>query len=303
VAVAQAPRELRSHTVREGRLVRPDGRTVAWTECGDPDGRPILRLPGTPGSRLSLRTSRAPWVERGLRVVTVERPGFGASTRLPGRGFAEHADDLAAVLDRLGADRVPVYGGSGGAPHVLALAGRHPGRVSACSVVHGAAPLTDVEVGQEIEHNAESDGLARAGRLGELGALLERTRTSMLADPVGAYQQAMRGASAADRAVMDDAAWQDALALGLREALAPGVGGWLDEVVAIAGDWRDVDLEAVSASVTWWHGDADRNCPLSSAERLVARLPSARLVVAPGVGHLLEDDGEGEILDELLARA
>jgi pimeloyl-ACP methyl ester carboxylesterase len=102
--------------VHEGRLVRPDGRTVAWSECGLQGGRPVLRLPGTPGSRLSLRADQSPWVERGLRVITAERPGFGVSTRLPGRGFVEDADDLAAILDHLGIGRVPVYGGSGGAP-------------------------------------------------------------------------------------------------------------------------------------------------------------------------------------------
>ena len=289
--------------MREGRLVRPDGRTVAWTECGVPDGRPVLRLPGTPASRYSVRTDQAPWVERGLRVITVERPGFGASTRLPGRGFAEHADDLAAVLDRLGAGRVPVYGGSGGAPHVLAFAGRHPGRVSACSIGDGAAPLTDEEVGQEIDLNAASDGLARAGRAGALRALLDGARASLLADPVGFYRDAMGAAPAADQAVMADPAWQAALARGIREVLAPGAGGWVDEVLALDGDWRDVDLEGVSASVTWWHGDGDRNCPLSAARRLVARLPDARLVVTPGTGHLVADSGEGEILDELLARA
>jgi hypothetical protein len=32
--------------VREGRLQRPDGRTVAWSEWGQSDGVPVLRLPG-----------------------------------------------------------------------------------------------------------------------------------------------------------------------------------------------------------------------------------------------------------------
>jgi hypothetical protein len=54
----------------------------------------------------------------------MERPGFGASTRLPGRGFAEHADDLAAVLDELRLDAVHVTGASGASAHELCFAGR-----------------------------------------------------------------------------------------------------------------------------------------------------------------------------------
>ena len=113
----------------------------------------------------------------------------------------------------------------------------------------------------------------------------------------------METAPAADQQIMADPAWQAAFTRGICEALAPGVDGWLDEVVAIDGDWPDVDSAAVTSSVTWWHGDADRNCPFSAAQRLVGRLPNARLIMSTGAGHLTADGGEGEILDELLARA
>lgn len=301
--MATGPDSASINDMREGRLVRSDGRTVAWSECGLPDGRPVLRLPGTPGSRYSVRTNQAPWVERGLRVITVERPGFGASTRLPGRGFAEHADELAAVLDHLDIDRLPVYGGSGGAPHVLAFAGRHPERVSACAIADGAAPLTDEELRQQVDFNAVGDGLARMGRVDELRALFHDARTAILADPVAGFRDRMDTAPAADQAIMADPAWQAAFARGIREALAPGVDGWVDEVLALLGDWADVDVAAVSSSVTWWHSPDDRNCPYSAARRLVARLPDARLILRTGTGHLVADDGEGELLDELLARA
>lgn len=289
--------------VREGRLVRPDGRTVAWSECGVPDGRPVLRLPGTPGSRFSLRADQTPWVERGLRVITVERPGFGASTRLPGRGFVEHADDLAAILDHLSIARAPVYGGSGAAPHVLAFAARHPHRVAVCTIVDGGALLTDEEVLQQIDFNATGDTLARAGKVDALRAMEEEARASIMADPIAGFRAIMDTAPAEDQGIMADPIWQAAFARGICEALAPGVDGWVDEAILAVGDWPDVDIEAVTNSVTWWHGDADRNCPLSAAQRLVARLPNARLVVWEGAGHLTGYRREPEILDELLARA
>jgi pimeloyl-ACP methyl ester carboxylesterase len=289
--------------VREDRLVRPDGRTVAWSECGVLHGRPVLRLPGTPGSRFSLRADQTPWVERGLRMITVERPGFGASTRLPGRGFVEHADDLAAILDHLGIARVPVYGGSGGGAHVLAFAARHPHRVASCTVVDGGAPLTDDEVLQQVDFNVAGDGLARAGNVDALRAMLEEARASILADPIAGFRAVMDTAPAEDQAIMADPIWQAALALGISEALAPGVDGWIDEALVATGDWPDVDIEAVTSSVTWWHGESDRNGPLSAARRLVDRLPNARLIVWEGAGHLTGYRREPEILDELLARA
>jgi pimeloyl-ACP methyl ester carboxylesterase len=86
-------------------------------------------------------------------MVTGERPGYGRSTRLPGRGFAEHADDPARLLDHLDLDRVHVCGQSGGAPRALAFAARHPERARAASVLSGMAPLTDEEATQVIPIN------------------------------------------------------------------------------------------------------------------------------------------------------
>src|SRR5436305_7545948 len=102
--------------VSDHSLERDDGRTVAWTQSGDPHGRPVLRVPGTPGCRWTVRADQQPWLDRGLLMITTERPGYGVSSRYPGRGFREHADDLAAVLDHLGIESLPVYGASGGAP-------------------------------------------------------------------------------------------------------------------------------------------------------------------------------------------
>jgi pimeloyl-ACP methyl ester carboxylesterase len=142
---------------RDDRLTRPDGRTVAWVETGVLDGRPLLWLPGMPGSRLWFRLDQTPWLERGLRVIVTERPGFGASTSQPGRTFAGHADDLVAVLDTLAIERVPVVGLSGAAPFVLALAARHPDRVHAASIIVGKAPYTEEEARELVGLNAESN--------------------------------------------------------------------------------------------------------------------------------------------------
>lgn len=288
-------------TVREGSLVRPDGRTVAWTDYGT--GFPVVRVPGTPGSRWSVHPRREVWDERGIRVLTTERPGYGASTRLPGRRFKEHADDVAAVLDSLGLDKVAVYGGSGAAPHVLALAAHHPDRVLAATVFAGAAPLLPDEVAQMIPLNQQSHALSVAGDRDGLVALLSPLRDAMLADPLGAFLQIMETAPEADQAVMRDPLWQETFSRALKESLGQGVDGWADEGIAIQQPWDDIPLEAVTADLRWFHTPHDRNTPLSAAQRLVARLPTATLTVWEDGGHLVSFHREPEILDDLLARA
>jgi pimeloyl-ACP methyl ester carboxylesterase len=112
----------------------------------------------------------------------------------------------------------------------------------------------------------------------------------------------METAPAADHEIMRDPAWQSAFARNIKEALRPGVDGWLDGSFALDGDWSDFDTTKAGRNITWWHSDDDRNCPLSAAERLIARLPDARLHVWIDAGHLAAYRKEGEILDELLGR-
>jgi pimeloyl-ACP methyl ester carboxylesterase len=259
-------------------------------------------MPGTPGCRWSLRSDRSPWMQRGLRVITTERPGFGASTPLPGRGHAQPADDVAQILDELELDRVALIGGSGGGPHVLAFAERHPDRVAAATVVVGAAPLNDDEQNQMIELNVTASRLARAGDVEGLRELVTEERAEILADPLATFRQIMATAPPADQAVMADTLWQQAFVRGVTEALGQGVQGWLDESLVMENGWGEIAADAITTSVTWWHSDRDRNCPVSAAERLAARLANATFHLWHDGGHFTGYHREGEILDELLAR-
>jgi pimeloyl-ACP methyl ester carboxylesterase len=289
--------------VRDLRLHRPDGRTVAWTEWGPDDGVPLLRVPGTPGSRFGLRADRSVWVARRLRAITTERPGFGASSRLPGRGFNEHADDLAAILDTAGIDRVHVIGGSGSSPHQLAFAARHPDRVRAMTILVGAAPETEEEYADLVGVNQESHRLVASGDVEGLHSFLGGLRKEIVADPLAAFLAIMETAPEADRDVMADPRWQESFVVAMSESMAQGVEGWADESIALETRWDDIDLDAVTTSVTWWHAASDANASFTAAKRLVAGLPNARMELFPEhEGHMAGYHREAEILDDLLTR-
>lgn len=289
--------------VREGELTRPDGRIVAWTEFGDPIGVPMLRIPGTPGSRWSLSPKRSLWLERNLWAIGTERPGFGRSTPLPGRGFAEHADDLVATLDHLGIDRTHVIGGSGAAPHILALCERHPDRVTAASISAGIAPLIEEDLDHMLPQNVDVFRLAADGDRAAVEGVLTSLREFLLGDPDAAVSQLWASAPEDDREILADPNVLETIMRGSDEALARGVAGWVDESMAFVGAWDDINPEAIGTDITWYHSAGDRNCPITAVRRLVSRIPSARLIEWPEtVGHLYPIREESTILDELLAR-
>ncbi|MFD3477990.1 alpha/beta fold hydrolase [Streptomyces sp. NPDC058695] len=125
--------------VRAAKL--PSGRTAHYTDSGPRDGVPVLYIGGTGTSARAVhmtdffRTTRA---DLGLRLISVERNGFGDTAYDPALGKADFARDALDVLDRLGVEKFRIVAISGGGPYAAELAARAPGRVSA---LHLAAAL------------------------------------------------------------------------------------------------------------------------------------------------------------------
>lgn len=74
-----------------------------------------------------------------LRVISVERNGFGMTPFDPSLGFADAVDDVLSVVDDLGVQRFAVVAISGGAPYAAALAARVPHRVLSLHLAAAAA--------------------------------------------------------------------------------------------------------------------------------------------------------------------
>jgi pimeloyl-ACP methyl ester carboxylesterase len=286
-------------TFEDGRLTLADGRVLAWRWWGEPGGIPVLRIQGTPSSRLQHNPDPTVQRDLGVRYLMADRPGYGGSTRKPGRGVADVTDDLVALLDAQGLGRVPVMGTSGGGPHALAIAARHPDRVSAVSVVVGHAPLVEAEVDRLVGVNAEGYAAFQKGRQALYDDLV-RVREQLLGQ--AGMQGVLHDAPPSDRAIMESPTWQRLTRETLAEALCQGADGWTDETLALDGIW-DFDPRDVKTTVTWWHSDDDKNAPLSAARRIASQLKSVKMHIWHGEGHLASIVHDKEIVRELIDRA
>ena len=63
-------------------------------------------LHGTPGCRLNRHPDNAKVAATGARVVTYDRPGYGASDRHHGRTVVDCVADITALVDHLGTRKV-----------------------------------------------------------------------------------------------------------------------------------------------------------------------------------------------------
>jgi pimeloyl-ACP methyl ester carboxylesterase len=282
-----------------------DGRSLAL-EVSGPDGAiPLVVHHGTPGERSQYPPFAEAAAAQGLRYVSYSRPGYGGSSRQPGRAVADCAADTAAILAHLGADRCYTAGASGGGPHALACAALLADRVLACATVAGIGPFgaggLDFLEGMGRENHAEF-GAALTGPAA-LQAYLEREAAS-LAEITGEQVAVAFGdlVSAVDVAALTGD-FADFVAASFRQALANGIWGWLDDDLAFTRPWG-FDLASINVPVVVWQGGQDRMVPFAHGQWLAAHLPSARAMLIPAEGHLsIKVAKFGEIVGELVASA
>src|SRR6185437_6876008 len=105
------------------------GRTVGFADYGSPGATAVLWCHGGPGSRLEPAYLRRVASEAGLRIIGIDRPGYGLSTPQPGRTIAGWVPEALAVADHLGIGPFAAVGISTGGAYALALAALAPERV------------------------------------------------------------------------------------------------------------------------------------------------------------------------------
>ena len=113
---------LSTPSARRFQVTLGDGRILDVAMAGSEDAIPLLFHHGTPLSRILFEPFIEAAVTRGLRYMSYSRPGYGNSTRQPGRTVADCSKDVSNLLEQLGIDRVYMVGWSGGGPHALACA-------------------------------------------------------------------------------------------------------------------------------------------------------------------------------------
>ena len=277
-------------TVRQYTVGTPDGRILGVAEYGPVDGQPIFNLHGTPGSRYGGPPPERPGLydEMNVRVIGYDRPGYGLSTRHPGRSVADCVADVATIADRSGLDRFAVTGGSGGGPHCLAVAALLPERVTRVACVVGVAPADqgEFEFAEGMtQGNVDEFNWARAGEE-VLRPQLERLAAADLERmghgdvQLGETYEMAEG----DREIMARPAYATRILRMMQEAFRTGVDGWVDDDLVFVKPWGFA-LDAISAPAMVWYGADDTLVPARHGEWLAQNVPDA-LVVRMSGGHM-----------------
>ncbi|WP_372349116.1 alpha/beta fold hydrolase [Streptomyces sp. KL116D] len=240
-----------------------DGAVLHYDDLGPADGAVVVLVHGHPFNRTLWRPQAQALAAAGHRVLTPDLRGYGESEVTEGSVLlARFADDVAALLDHVGAGRAVVGGVSMGGQIAMEFHLRHPDRTRALVLSDTSAPA-ETDEGKSLR-NALADRLLAEGMGGYADEVIDKmlaaynvTALPDVADRVLAMMRATdpRGAAAALRGRAERPDYRESLAAARVPAL-----------VVVGAD--------------------DVYTPVAAAESIASLVPDATLVVVDGAGHL-----------------
>ncbi|HET9016244.1 MAG TPA: alpha/beta hydrolase [Thermomicrobiaceae bacterium] len=243
------------------RIQVANGRQIAYDDVGD--GPPLLMFVGFMACR-QMWFRQAPVLSRHLRLITLDNRDAGESgPETAPYTVTDMADDGVRLLDALGIERAHVLGHSMGGFIALQFALNHPERVDHLVLVGTSPgrrrdpgtpptpPARDSWIEDPVERNRE-----RYARIAGSGYFAAHP------DELEAVAEANRG----NRLTYEGS---------VRQSFA----------TQSSHDVRD-RLGEIAAPTLVIHGEVDPLIGIDSGRLLAERIPDARLLVMPGVGHL-----------------
>ena len=258
---------------REGQMLDVDGTPVHAVVMGD--GPDVVLIHGASGSTRDMTFALAPALAQNYRVIVLDRPGLGWTTRLnsDGASITEQAALLSAAAAQLGADSPIVVGQSYGGAVALAWAVNHPDQLSALVTLAAASHPWNTPLDTLYRVNSSTLGSALVVPLITAFVLPDRVESAV--NGVFTPQNAPDG-------------YADHFGPGMtlrRHSLRENAlqrANLLDEIRALSPLYPQI---TVPTEVL--HGTSDDTVSLSiHSEPLARRVPGAVLTTLVGIGHM-----------------
>jgi pimeloyl-ACP methyl ester carboxylesterase len=289
---------------RDDSVVLSDGRVMEYWDGGDPRGRPMIMQPGTPETRLMATWGHDAAVSAGVRLLSVNRPGYGRSTSIQEPSLLRVGLDTAAMAEQLGLDAYAVFGLSGGGPFAVANAVADPGHVRALGIIGGTGPWRLLDGPSKDPDGYACLAMADAGDLAGAWDCMRRDVDRAYGRLVELDDAARVDGMLTDISdgsqLLDDNRYRSLWADNIRVVLQNVEGSTFDNL-AWGVHW-DVDPRDVAAPTLLWYGELDTPCPPAHGRWYADRIADADLVILPGEGHVdVIDRHWPDVLTRLLA--
>ncbi len=272
---AWTARQVEKRLPPRGRFIEIDGARIHYVDEGS--GPTLLMIHGLAGQMHNFTHSLLDRLRSDYRVVILDRPGSGYSTRPPGASAAigAHAQTISRFCQALGLKRPLIVGHSLGGTIALSLALNHPEQVAGLALI---APVT-----HQPEHVPPPfDGLAIES------PLIRRIVAWTLATPLSIANRNLALTTLfGPQSVPPDFATRGGGLLNLRPCSFIGASC---DLVSSHQDLADMPARYKNLTVPLGilYGTDDRILdPAVHGQALAAKLPNVDLELIEGGGHMI----------------
>lgn len=280
---------------RQGNTISlPDERQLGYLTIGE--GNPVFWFHGLPDSRINiLNVSK---ISGPLKIIGVDRPGFGLSTFTAQRQISDFAQDVSFLADHLNIDKFALVGWSGGSHYAITCAALLAERVTKVVVISGLSLPLDTSGMNSMNKMIYDHGIKPI-----IGSTIQKQARGrffqFLSDPhkfakssAGKYFLQQYPKVDHDFWVSKENFWsriRDVYGQSLVEAYGQGddsIKAMIQEIKLMKKGW-DVDLSQIPPGIVHiWHGKADKNIPVFNAHKNAKVIPGAHLEIFEDAGHM-----------------
>jgi pimeloyl-ACP methyl ester carboxylesterase len=284
------------------RFVLADGRIVTYREFGAADGFPVVAMHGTPGSRLKYAAGHHDAERLGLRLISVDRWGYGSSDSHPQPALVRYGEDVAELAGGLGINQFSVVGISGGGPFAVAAAAVAPERTKSLALVAPVGPIAGALDAHELRffHRMCFQWLGPAS--GAMRSTFGVYRALLRAAPQSAVRLSAAVGPGVDKMLVRAPDVCHHLTETLRAGFERGVAGAVIDMQLFSRPW-ELALEQICARTRIWLGTEDRSVPQVAVYRLAERIQQAEFTRLQGQGHFWITRHHCEVLEWLAERS
>lgn len=269
----------------KGYLQLSDGRQLCFSQFGAANGIPVIYCHGFPASRMEALLTENSAKALGIRIIAIDRPGYGESTFNIHRRLNDWPADVKSLTDHLGVNRFSVLGVSGGGPYAVACAQQFGPQVKQLSLVCPLDPL---------DADAAAKGMGRAAAafialMRNAPGLAKGVYQYLVGPFLARYPQLVlkiltSTAPEADRVVLQDPGVSDVIRGSIKDAFRQGTCAAAWDLYLYVHHC-DINPQEICAETDVWHGEADQTVPVDMGRNYVLQIPNCRGHYLPQEGH------------------
>lgn len=278
-----------------------DGRTLAYTDLGDPQGYPLVFGHGMPGSKLQGEFFHKQALQHGFRIITPDRPGIGNSDYQPGRRLLDYPNDIEQLVDTLNLERFSHFGWSSGGSRTLACCYTLSDRVDLGVCLSGYTNFSEYGGRHTLFEATRWPGPRLARCSPALLKLVVRVVARLsLRHPRLYMREAKKLVNQPDRDLLERLLRGETFRRDQMLCLESGGKAIATDLLTELEDWG-FRLKQVRTPILIFQGEEDAFVPVDYARHLAEHLPNAELTLIPGAGHLypLAEDFQSRLFERI----